>query len=84
MFIRVVLKRNHLAQLSSLNHQVVIKQQLENTLKLVDRQGKYLLKNLTPIADFRMKCLMEEQKLKTNITGNIHNFQKISPVKSLV
>jgi hypothetical protein len=48
---------------------VVIKQQLENTLKLVDRQDKYLLENVTPIADFRLKCLMEEQKLKTNITG---------------
>jgi len=42
---------------------VVIKQQLENTLKLVERQGKYLFENLTPIADFRLKCLMEEQNL---------------------
>jgi hypothetical protein len=42
--------------------------QLEHTLKSVDRQEKSLLGDFTPIADFRLKCCIKEQKSKKKLT----------------
>jgi len=50
-----------------LNHQVATNPQFENTLKLVDRQGKYLLENLTFIADFQLlngRAEIEKQRFR--------------------
>jgi hypothetical protein len=40
---------------------------------LVDRQGKNLLGNFTPIADFQLKDCIEKQKLK-NKEGIFYQF----------
>jgi hypothetical protein len=47
-----------------------VKQQLENTLKWLDRQAKNSLGNLTPLADLRLKCCIEGKKFKNKITGS--------------
>ena len=41
----------------------------KNIPKLVDCQGKNFFGNFTPIADFSLKCCIEGQKLKNEITG---------------
>ena len=51
--------------------------QLEHTLKSVDRQEKGLLGDFTPIADFRLKCCIKEQKSKKKITGRSPRGQDI-------
>jgi len=43
---------------------------MENTLKLVDCQGKTFFGDFTPIADLQLKCCIEEWKWKNSITGS--------------